>query len=88
MHVILYSFNLPVEPLDPRPSVKVVAMIIIAAFLTLQLSFLRGSFLQQIRDSKIIHREVLHEYDKLLRQGNDRGTQVPVCVVEAIWLPK
>lgn len=63
VHVILYSFNLPVEQLDPRPSVKVVAMIIIAGFLTLQLSFLRGSFLQQIRDSKIIHREVLHEYD-------------------------
>ncbi|KAH7121003.1 hypothetical protein B0J11DRAFT_616405 [Dendryphion nanum] len=63
LHVVLYSLSLPVEALDPRPSVKVVAMILIAGFLTLQLSFLRGSFLQQIKDSAVIHRQVLHEYD-------------------------
>lgn len=63
LHVILYSVNLPVAQLDPQPSVKVVTTIAIAAFLSLQLYFLRSSFSQQIKDSAIIHREVLHEYD-------------------------
>jgi hypothetical protein len=63
LHVILYSINLPVAPLDPRPSVKVVTTIAIATLLSLQLYFLRSSFSQQSKDSSIIHREVLHEYD-------------------------
>jgi len=63
LHVILYHFNLPVAPLDPQPSVKVVTTIAIAAILSLQLYYLRSSFSQQIKDSAIIQRAVLHEYD-------------------------
>jgi hypothetical protein len=63
LHVILYSVNLPVAPLETRPSVKVVSTIAIAAFLSLQLIYLQTSFTQQIKDSAIIHREVLNEYD-------------------------
>jgi hypothetical protein len=85
LHVILYSFNLPVAPLDPQPSVKVVTTIAIAAFLSLQLYFLRSSFSQQIKDSAIIHREVLHEYDtkfvhpSMQRPSRDVGIQTIVA---------
>ena len=81
LHVVLYSFNLPVASLDPQPSVKVVTTIAIAAFLTSQLYFLRTSFSQQIKDSAIIHKEVLHEYDNkfvhpmLQRPCRDVGIQ-------------
>jgi hypothetical protein len=63
LHVILYHFSLPVAPLDPQPSVKVVTTIAIAAILSLQLYYLRISFSQQTKDSAIIHRQVLQEYD-------------------------
>ncbi|KAF2013016.1 hypothetical protein BU24DRAFT_374933 [Aaosphaeria arxii CBS 175.79] len=63
LHVVLYYSNLPVEKLDPRPSVRVVTTILVAAVLTVQLTFLQRAFKQQIKDSAIIHREVLHEYD-------------------------
>jgi hypothetical protein len=63
LHVVLYHFNLPVAELDPQPSVKVVTTIAIAAILSLQLHYLRTSFSQQTKDSAIIHRQVLQEYD-------------------------
>jgi hypothetical protein len=81
LHVILYSANLPVAPLETRPSVKVVTTIAIAALLSLQLVYLRSSFSQQIKDSALIHREVLHEYDQkfvhpaLQKQYRDVGIQ-------------
>lgn len=63
LHVILYCLTLPVAPLDPQPSVKVVTTVAIGTILSLQLWYLRSSFSQQIKDSAIIQREVLHEYD-------------------------
>jgi hypothetical protein len=63
LHVVLYYLNLPVAPLDPRPSVKVTTTIFIGAILSLQLWWLRSSFTQQTKDNAIISREVLHEYD-------------------------
>ncbi|KAH8729127.1 hypothetical protein GQ44DRAFT_607722 [Phaeosphaeriaceae sp. PMI808] len=63
LHVMLYYLNLPVAPLDPRPSVKVTATIFMGAALSLQLWWLRASFIQQTKDNAIISREVLHEYD-------------------------
>lgn len=63
LHVVLYYFNLPVAPLDPRPSVRVTATIIIGAALSMQLWWLRGAFMQQTKDNAIISREVFHEYD-------------------------
>jgi hypothetical protein len=50
LHVVLYYFNLPVAPLDPRPSVRVTTTIFIGAALSLHLWWLRS-------------RQVLHEYD-------------------------
>ncbi|KAF2124909.1 hypothetical protein P153DRAFT_360558 [Dothidotthia symphoricarpi CBS 119687] len=81
LHVMLYYFNLPVAPLDPRPSVRVTTTIIIGALLSLQLWWLRSAFTQQIKDNAIISRQVLHEYDSkfvhpaLQKQGRDVGIQ-------------
>lgn len=63
LHVLLYYLNLPVAPLDPRPSVKVTMTIFIGAVLSVQLWWLRGSFTQQAKDNAIISRGVLHEYN-------------------------
>jgi hypothetical protein len=63
LHVLLYYLNLPVAPLDPRPSVKVTATVFFGAILSLQLWWLRSSFAQQTKDNAIISRQVLHEYD-------------------------
>lgn len=81
LHVMLYYFNLPVAPLDPRPSVRVTTTIFIGALLSLHLWWLRSAFTQQIKDNAIISREVLHEYDSkfvhpaLQKQGRDVGIQ-------------
>jgi hypothetical protein len=63
LHVVLYYFNLPVAPLDPRPSVRVTTTILIGAALSLHLWWLRSSFMQQAKDNSLISRQVLHEYD-------------------------
>ncbi|KAF2145294.1 uncharacterized protein K452DRAFT_316365 [Aplosporella prunicola CBS 121167] len=62
-HVLVYWLFLPIAPLDPRPSVTVVTAIVLGALMTVQLSFMQTSYSQQIKDSALIHREVLHEYD-------------------------
>jgi hypothetical protein len=63
LHVVLYYLNLPVAPLDPRPSVKVTTTILIGAIISLQLWWVRSSFAQQTKDNAIISRQVFNEYD-------------------------
>jgi hypothetical protein len=63
LHVLLYYMNLPVAPLDPRPSVRVTTTIFIGAIISLQLWWVRSSFTQQAKDNAIISRQVLNEYD-------------------------
>ncbi|KAH3915737.1 hypothetical protein HBH56_078860 [Parastagonospora nodorum] len=81
LHVVLYYLNLPVAPLDPRPSIKVTTTIFIGAILSLQLWWLRSAFMQQTKDNHIISREVLHEYDnkfvhpRLQKTSRDVGIQ-------------
>lgn len=62
-HVILYWMLLPVLPSDPRPSVTIVITMLVALLLTWQLSILQGSFSQQTKDTALISKEVMHEYD-------------------------
>ncbi|OCL09267.1 hypothetical protein AOQ84DRAFT_354077 [Glonium stellatum] len=82
-HVLVYWLFLPVAPLDPRPSVTVVITMILAALLSVQLSMLQASFSQQSKDSALIHKEVLREYDtkfvhpSLQKPVRDAGTQTP-----------
>jgi hypothetical protein len=81
LHVVLYYLNLPIAPLDPRPSVKVTTTVVVGTVLSLHMWWLRSAFTQQTKDNAIISREVLHEYDNkyvhpaLQKQGRDVGIQ-------------
>lgn len=80
-HVLLYYALLPTAPLDPRPSVTVVLAVLFGTVLSLQLGFMKTSFVQQAKDSALIHGEVMNEYDTkfvhpfLTRPVRDIGTQ-------------
>ena len=81
-HVLVYMLFLPVAPLDQRPSVTVFNCLVLQAILSTQLLFMQSRFTQQVKDTSIIHREVLHEYDtkfvhpRLHPVVRDAGTQV------------
>lgn len=62
-HVILYWLFLPTLPADPRPSTTVATAIILALLMSFQLSYMSKCFSQQSKDSALISKEVLHEYD-------------------------
>ncbi|KAF4778722.1 hypothetical protein HER10_EVM0009512 [Colletotrichum scovillei] len=80
-HVLVYLMFLPLVPLDPRPSVTVFNCIVLQLMLSVQLIFVQTRYAQQIKDTAIIHKEVLHEYDtKFVRPRlhpvvRDVGTQ-------------
>ncbi|KAK5082281.1 hypothetical protein LTR05_007427 [Lithohypha guttulata] len=62
-HVILYWMFLPTSPANPRPSTTVATAILLALLLSLQLSFMSSCFSQQGKDSALISKEVMNEYD-------------------------
>ena len=62
-HVLVYWFFLPASPQDARPSTTVATTIALVTLLSIQLSLLQGNFSQQSKDTSVIHREVLNEYD-------------------------
>lgn len=62
-HVIVYWMLLPVLPSDPRPSVTIVIAMLVALLLTWQLTMLQRRFSQQAKDTALISKEVMHEYD-------------------------
>ncbi|KAL1969899.1 hypothetical protein VTN77DRAFT_7408 [Rasamsonia byssochlamydoides] len=62
-HILVYWLFLPISPSDPRPSVTVVTTIVLVTLLSVQMSFLSSSFSRQAKDSLIVHKEVMHEYD-------------------------
>ncbi|SLM40791.1 Protein of unknown function DUF2418 [Lasallia pustulata] len=62
-HILVYFLFLPTAPQDPRPSITVVTTIVLAALLSTQLLLLQSSFSQQSKDTSVIQKEVLHEYD-------------------------
>ena len=80
-HVLVYWLFLPTLHSDPRPSTTIATTMFLTLLLTLQLSFLHTSFSQQSKDSALIHKEVLHEYDtkfvhpRMQHQSRDVGTQ-------------
>lgn len=82
-HVLVYMLYLPLVPLDPRPSVTVFNCLLLQVIMSAQLLFLQTRFSQQIKDTAIIHKEVLHEYDtkfvhpRLRPVVRDVGTQTP-----------
>ena len=82
-HVLIYWSFLPLQPLDPRPSVTVVKAIFLSTILSAQSYFLSTYFSQQSKDTSIISKQVLHEYDtkfvhpSLNRPVREVGIQTP-----------
>jgi hypothetical protein len=62
-HILVYWLFLPTVPLDPRPSTTVATTIFLITLLTVQLTMFQSSFLQQAKDTSVINKEVLNEYD-------------------------
>ncbi|KAA8650638.1 Nur1/Mug154 family protein [Aspergillus tanneri] len=62
-HVLVYLLFLPTQLSDPQPSVTIVTAIFLTGLLSVQMSFLSSSFTQQAKDSALVHKEVLKEYD-------------------------
>jgi hypothetical protein len=63
VHVVVYMLFLPLVALDPRPSVTVFNCLLLQVVLSAQLYLLESRYAQQAKDTAIIQREVLHEYD-------------------------
>ncbi|KAG9667915.1 hypothetical protein KCU76_g17609, partial [Aureobasidium melanogenum] len=80
-HVLVYWLFLPTSAADPRPSVTFVTTILLAALLSVQLLLFKKFFVQQAKDSTLIHKEVMNEYDtkfvhpNMNRPVRDVGTQ-------------
>ncbi|KAI9888091.1 MAG: hypothetical protein M1823_000026 [Watsoniomyces obsoletus] len=62
-HVLVYWLFLPTTAHDPRPSTTVLTTIILSGLLSIQLLMLQTHFSQQNKDTAMIHKEVLNEYD-------------------------
>ncbi|KAL4871787.1 hypothetical protein BDV12DRAFT_11931 [Aspergillus spectabilis] len=62
-HVLIYWIFLPTQLSDPRPSVTIVTTLVVTTVLSVQMSFLSTFFKQQAKDSMVVHKEVLKEYD-------------------------
>lgn len=62
-HVLVYWLFLPTTALDPKPSVTVLTTIVLGQLLSIQLFVLQSNFSQQSKDTAVIHKEVLNEYD-------------------------
>ncbi|KAI5200866.1 hypothetical protein AUEXF2481DRAFT_2089 [Aureobasidium subglaciale EXF-2481] len=72
-HVLVYWLFLPTSPADPRPSVTFVTTILLATLLSVQLLFFKKFFVQQAKDSTLIHKEVMNEYDTKFVHPNMNG---------------
>ncbi|KAL6239251.1 hypothetical protein BDW75DRAFT_154713 [Aspergillus navahoensis] len=62
-HVLIYWLFLPTQLSDPRPSVTIVTTLVMTTLLSVQMSFLSSFFQRQAKDSQIVHKEVMREYD-------------------------
>ncbi|OAA68399.1 hypothetical protein SPI_00594 [Niveomyces insectorum RCEF 264] len=81
LHVLLYLFELPLDPLEPRPSVAVVKCLVLQVGLSALMRLLQSMNDQRQKDNAIVQKEVLHEYDTKFVQPRlhpvvrDVGTQ-------------
>lgn len=62
-NVLVYLVFLPLAPLDARPSVTVFNTLILQIIISVPLLAFCILFAQQAKDSAIIQKEVMHEYD-------------------------
>lgn len=93
-HALVYWLFLPAAPEDPRPMVTAITTIVLATLLSAQLKFFQIFFSQQMKDTAIIHKEVLNEYDiKYVHPRTrpivrDVGTQLSMPDADAQILPQ
>ncbi|CAM1511265.1 Fc.00g087780.m01.CDS01 [Cosmosporella sp. VM-42] len=62
-NVLVYMIFLPLAPLDPRPSVTVFNTLVLQVVISAPLLAFCTLFAQQAKDTAIIQREVMNEYD-------------------------
>jgi len=62
-HVLVYWLFLPTLSSDPRPSMTVFTTIFLELLLSSQLALVQSAFSQQQKDTAIIQKEVMSEYD-------------------------
>ena len=62
-HVLVYWLFLPAALEDPRPNVTVLTTVVLTALLSVQLIIFQLFFSRQTKDTSVIHKEVLNEYD-------------------------
>ncbi|KAL2872328.1 Nur1/Mug154 family protein [Aspergillus lucknowensis] len=62
-HILIYWLFLPTHLSDPRPSVTIVTTLAVTTLLSVQMSYLSSFFRQQSKDTMLVHKEVLKEYD-------------------------
>ncbi|RAL66587.1 hypothetical protein DID88_006277 [Monilinia fructigena] len=62
-HVLVYWLFLPTLSSDSRPSVTIFTTLVLEVLMTGQLLLLQASFSQQEKDTSIIQKEVMSEYD-------------------------
>ncbi len=81
-HILVYMMFLPLAPLDARPSVTVFNCLVLQVILSVQLILFQSRFSQQNKDSSVIQKEVMHEYDTkfvhplMYPTVRDAGTQL------------
>ncbi len=62
-HILVYWLFLPTRISDPRPSTTIFTTMLLGGLLSAQLLLLQTNFSRQSKDSSIIHKEVMNEYD-------------------------
>ncbi|KAI1850106.1 hypothetical protein JX265_003479 [Neoarthrinium moseri] len=83
-HILVYWMFIPLAPMDPRPSVTIFNCLLLQVILSAQLLLLQSRFSQQNKDTAIIQKEVMHEYDtkfvhpRLYPTVRDAATQLSV----------
>lgn len=81
VHVLIYMLALPLAPMDPRPSVTVFKCFVEQVALSALLLALESAFTRQGKDSALVQKEVMREYDikyvhpRLHPVVRDAGTQ-------------
>lgn len=81
-HVLIYLMFLPLAQFDERPSVTVFKCLVLQGIMSAQIILLQMRFSQQNKDTSIIQKEVMNEYDtkfvhpRLYPTMRDASTQI------------
>ncbi|KAL2884632.1 Meiotically up-regulated protein 154 [Ceratocystis lukuohia] len=62
-HALVYLTFLPISRDDPQPSITVLNCLVLQTVLSLQLLLVQSCFAQQAKDTALVNREVMNEYN-------------------------